>query len=197
MISISYKNNNYNLDNHVDILIITSKHSIPWVVKNYKKINPNKIICVGETLKKKISNELMNVDYCYKDSIELIESISKFHNKNFLYTRGKHISNDINFYNNKSFEVITYEAEKVNNFSNGILDLLNNNEIKYISVYSKRCLEILLDLFNKNNIDPDNFTYFCLSNEIGKVLSKDFYYAKDKKSKTLIEIMIKNIKLKN
>ncbi len=127
-----------------DIAIFTSQNGII-------DCEFNEAFVVGQKTADKIKGK-QNINV-FKNILDLKKALEKIKNRNIIYFRGRDITDDLFFLkkNNTLESIIIYEANFIETLPREILNLLENNQINEISIYSDRSMLSFIYLMKKYN----------------------------------------------
>lgn len=153
-------------------LIITSKNAVRALLHNGAPIEEVKICAMTEG----IANFALSAGFKYvtnfscRNVSEFEEKLLTLKGRRFIYLSGLHITEDIISTLSVAGLVIRqeiiYEMKQIENFTSECLNLLNSKKIKIVTLFSKRSAKIFRSLCEMNDINPFDFKYFVLSENI-------------------------------
>lgn len=169
LFEIEYFQMQIEMKNH-DFLLITSMNA----VLNLKYINVP-VLVVGEKLANFIQEKFgATVIFIAKNAEELYKFIIKnaLQNRKFFYLRGTDISFDFKKFLSNLNEKIAYEVSWKENFSQELINLFQNEQIKNIFFYSQNCAQHFISLIKKNILTEcmRNVNVILLSENILRIL---------------------------
>ncbi len=166
---ITYHNNEDLLNSisktiHKKPVLISSIHAAK-LASYYLKNSDIDAFVVGDHSSTILKSSGINVQKTTSTISELLDYICNI--ADLIYLRGSHISMKVPF---EIKEYVIYESKYKSRFSSKAIELLQNNQIDIVTLFSQKCAHAFVECLKYHNLQDQGLYFYCLSKNIASII---------------------------